>query len=50
LDGLRWHVIQIRQVKGRGKMAIIGNKPVGGRDHEVLGMGSFEERTQLYGN
>jgi hypothetical protein len=26
------------------------NKPVGGRDHEMLGMGSFGEYTQLYGN
>jgi hypothetical protein len=25
-------------------------KPVGDRDHEVLGMGSFGEYTQLYGN
>jgi hypothetical protein len=26
------------------------NKPVGDRDHEVLGMGSFGEYTQQYGN
>jgi hypothetical protein len=26
------------------------DKPVGDRDHEVLGMGSFREYTQLYGN
>jgi hypothetical protein len=26
------------------------NKPVGDRDHEVLGMGSFGQYTQLYGN
>jgi hypothetical protein len=26
------------------------NKPVGDRDHEVLGMGSFGEYTQLYWN
>jgi hypothetical protein len=25
-------------------------KPVSDRDHEVLGMGTFEEYTQLYGN
>jgi hypothetical protein len=30
----------------------MANKHVGDRDHEVLGMGSFEEYTQLhvYGN
>jgi hypothetical protein len=26
------------------------NTPIGDRDHEVLGMGSFGEYTQLYGN
>jgi hypothetical protein len=33
-----------------GVAIISRNKPGGDRDHEVLGMGSFVEYAQLYGN